>query len=156
MLRANDTAQERRDIVSSCWAGGLVLQRQFVAIIGWHAYITAGEQCSSSPVRSTKLTGRERNEGESRSIVLGTTSDMCFLFSQRTLFSVLRSTDGSWSQGRICRCRQIGQRVARRCNASAIQAAGFNVRSEVPSHGYFHVMREVLMYLPGRAMACAG
>jgi hypothetical protein len=48
------------------------------------------------------------------------------------------------------------ERGAKRYNASAIQAAGFDVRSEVPSHGYFHVMREVLMYLPGRAMACAG
>jgi hypothetical protein len=101
--------------------------------------------------------GRERNEGAEQIVVLRTVSDMCFLPPQRTLSFVLRSTDGSWSQGRICRYRHIGrERVARRYNASAIQAAGFNVRSEVPSYGYFHVMREVLMYLPGRAMACAG
>jgi hypothetical protein len=106
---------------------------------------------------TVKLTGRERDEGGEQIVVLRTVRDMCLLPPQRTLSFVLRSTDGSWSQGRICRYRHIGQeRVARRYNASAIQAAGFNVRSEVPSHGYFHVMREVLMYLPGRAMACAG
>lgn len=33
---------------------------------------------------------------------------------------------------------------------------GLNVKSELPSPGVSHVMREVLMFLPGRAMACAG
>jgi hypothetical protein len=98
--------------------------------------------------------GEER--AGNKSIVLQIISDMCFPRSARYPSCCVRQMVLGARAVYVGINTLVEKGVAKRYNASAIQSAGFNVRSEVPSHGYFHVMREVLMYLPERAIACAG